>query len=133
MSLGLASAAGCGNRHDGTTEADERGVGAACNDDGDCNPEGADTDGIQDQRCLQPFAGGYCGIEGCLDHDDCPDGSACIAHTDGKNYCFRICTDKAECNENRPADVESNCSANVVFTSPLSVKACVPPSSGVGP
>ncbi|RMH00226.1 MAG: hypothetical protein D6705_00875 [Deltaproteobacteria bacterium] len=125
------TATGCGDDHHGSTEADEKGVGAACTNDADCNPEDADTDGMQDQSCLTQFAGGYCGLEGCMDHDDCPEGSACVIHDDGKNYCFRICVDKSECNENRPADVESNCSANIDFTSPLSVKACVPPSSGV--
>ncbi len=126
----LLLAAACSD-DDRTTEADEKGIGAACTNDDDCNPEDADTDGMQDQVCLTRFSAGYCGVEGCLDHDDCPEGSACVAHDDGKNYCFRICTDKSECNANRPPDAEANCSANVVFTSPLQVKACVPPSSGV--
>ena len=59
-------------------------------------------------------------------------GSACVAHTDGKNYCFLICTDKSQCNVNRAADVEANCSSSVVFVEgKLNVKACVPPSAGV--
>ena len=122
----------CGDGQDGdNTEADKLGVGAQCQSDADCNPDDADTDGVQDQSCLPQFAGGYCGVQGCGSNADCPEGSACVTHTDGVNYCFRICTDKAECNANRNPDVESNCSANIVFTDGgQGFKACVPPSSG---
>lgn len=101
------------------TEADELGVGAECGGESDC---------LEDQACLQQFKGGYCGIEGCQLDDDCPEGSACVAHSDGANYCFRSCTDKSECNLNRSPDNESNCSANIDFTDMGSGKACVPPS-----
>jgi hypothetical protein len=106
-------------------EADRLGVGAECTATDECDQD-------TDQICLTEFAGGYCGIRDCLSDDDCPSASACIAHDDGTNYCFRVCLDKSECNVNRTVDVESNCSANVVFTDGAQGrKACVPPSSGV--
>ena len=101
------------------TEADEFGVGAECSSGADC---------FDDQACLSQFKGGYCGIEGCAVDLDCPEGSACVAHDDGNNYCFRICTDKSECNLNRSPDNESNCSANIEFTDGGGGKACVPPT-----
>ena len=117
---------GCG---DDSTEADRIGVGAECTASAECeSPEGFEL------ICLAQFKGGYCGLEGCAGDDDCPDGSACVAHTDGKNYCFRDCTEggKTECNRNRSPDNESNCSANIVFVDDLGDrKACVPPSSGL--
>jgi hypothetical protein len=109
---------GCGG---GGTEAQRRGVGAACTKDTDCTETG--------QKCLA-FKGGYCGLADCTKDADCPAGSACVAHTDGKNYCFLICTDKPQCNLFRSVDVEANCSSNVTFVEgKASVKACVPPSS----
>jgi hypothetical protein len=79
-------------------------------------------------QCLS-FKGGYCGLEGCTRAEDCPLGSACVAHDDGKNYCFLICTDKIQCNPTRPVDIESNCSANITFVGDNNgKKACVPPS-----
>lgn len=111
------------------TEADRIGVGAECTDDDDCLKP--DTDAGPYQICLAQFKGGYCGIENCTGNDDCPDGSVCVAHTDGVNYCFRRCVNKSECNINRSSDVESNCSANIVFVQANTTgKACVPPSSG---
>lgn len=99
----------------------ERGVGSECKTSADCTEEG--------QECLD-FKGGYCGIEDCTSDDDCPDGSACVAHDDGVNYCFLICIDKPDCNDNRSEDVEANCSANIVFVdNNPGVKACVPPSA----
>lgn len=129
ISLGLFLIVGCQDDHHGN-QADEEGVGAECMDASDCNPDDNDTDGEQDQECLTQFAGGYCGIEGCYVDEDCPDGSACVAHDDGNNYCFRICANKSECNVNRGPEVESNCSANITFVGNYSGKACVPPSSG---
>jgi hypothetical protein len=80
------------------------------------------------QSCLQ-FKGGYCGEADCLHDTDCPASSACIAHDDGTNYCFRTCLDKAECNENRDPENESNCSSSVTFVDgDMGRKACVPPS-----
>ena len=106
----------CGNG----TEADEQGVGAECDSSSDCDDE---------QDCLD-FKGGYCGIEDCLDDEDCPDGSLCVTHDDDVNYCFLVCEDKSDCNINRSDDVESNCSANVDFVkNHPNTKACVPPSA----
>jgi hypothetical protein len=114
----LASVCAC----DDETEADRLGVGAECTATDQCD---ADTN----QVCLPQFKGGYCGIQGCLSDADCPEAAGCVAHTDGQNYCFRVCNDKPECNENRTVDNESNCSANVTFLeAPTNRKACVPPS-----
>lgn len=116
----VALGGGCGD----DTEADRFGVGAECTSTDECNQE-------TNQECLTAFAGGYCGIQDCVDDLDCPDASGCVAHTDGINYCFRICVDKLECNRNRSVDVESNCSSNVDFVEGAQGrKACVPPSSG---
>ena len=71
-------------------------------------------------------------LEDCAGDEDCPDGSACIRDEDDTNYCFRVCDDKPECNRNRSAENESNCSANVDFVDDRDGrKACVPPSSGL--
>jgi hypothetical protein len=110
----------------GGSDADRLNVGAECLASEDCDNS---DDFIQ--TCLPQFAGGYCGLQDCLDDLDCPEDSACIAHTDGVNYCFRTCADKPECNRNRSIENESNCSSNVVFTDGANGrKACVPPSSG---
>ena len=103
------------------SDADDLGVGAQCTTDDQCD---ADTM----QHCLM-FKGGYCGIQGCMHDADCPDLSACIAHTDGMNYCFRICVDKPDCNANRDVENEANCSSSVTFVDgTMGRKACVPPS-----
>jgi hypothetical protein len=126
FSLGLSIAlfaplAACGgDDNNGATEADKHGIGSACTGDPDCFETG--------QTCLA-FKGGYCGVANCTGDVDCPDGSRCIAHTDGTNYCFRTCVDKTDCNFNRPLAFESNCSSNVTFVSGgKGSKACVPPS-----
>lgn len=128
--VGALAVVTCGDPDgdDPDTEADELGVGAACQSDADCNPEDADTDGAQDQECLPQFKGGYCGLQDCAGDDDCPEASRCVAHDDGENYCFRVCVDKAECNANRPPDDEANCSSNITFVDGGGGKACVPPS-----
>jgi hypothetical protein len=114
---------GCG---DGDTEADEAYVGGQCGVDDDCNQ-----DGLFPQTCLTTFKGGYCGLTGCADDADCPETSACVVHEDGLSYCFRVCADKAECNENRDLENEANCSASVDFVEDVDGrKACVPPSAG---
>ncbi len=106
----------------GGSAADERGIGAQCATNDDCNIK-------LDQVCLLQFKGGYCGETGCTSDADCVEDSACIKHTDGVNYCFRVCVDKVECNANRDLVNESNCSANVDFVSgAMGRKACVPPS-----
>jgi hypothetical protein len=112
--------AGCGD-DDGASEAERRGIGAGCVSDDECSEAG--------QRCLT-FKGGYCGLSDCTTNEDCPSGSACVAHDDGDTYCFLVCRDKPECNDHRPLESQSNCSSNITFTdaSTAGVKACVPPS-----
>jgi hypothetical protein len=119
LSLGLAVAMGCS---DGS-ESDQLGIGAECTATDECDQD-------TNQSCLMAFKGGYCGIRDCSGDADCPEDSACVAHTDGTNYCFRTCLDKAECNANRSADLESNCSSNITFVDNVeNIKACVPPSA----
>ena len=104
----------------GGSEADDEGVGAECTTADDCD---------ESQECLA-FKGGYCGIEDCVDDDDCPDGSFCVTHDDGIEYCFLECTDKPDCNVNRTEENESNCvgSGTVDFVEAHpSDKVCVPP------
>lgn len=114
-SLFLALAA-CGSN------ADSLGVGAQCGTDTDCNTD-------LHEHCLTQFKGGYCGLQGCAHDADCPADSACIMHTDGSNYCFRLCTDKIDCNANRDPANEANCSSSVTFVDgTMARKACVPPS-----
>lgn len=115
LSVVFVLAAACGGN-----DADDLGIGAQCSVDDDCDLEGG-------QACLS-FKGGYCGLEGCLSNADCPENSGCVAHTDGINYCFRLCDDKADCNANRDLDNEANCSSSVDFVEPTNAKACVPPS-----
>lgn len=101
------------------SEAERRGVGAECSTNDDCTEAG--------QQCLA-FKGGYCGVRDCVEDTDCPSGSLCVTHDDGVNYCFLVCADKPDCNRNRSADHESNCSSNIVYADQGSGKACVPPS-----
>jgi hypothetical protein len=69
-------------------------------------------------------------VQGCTGDASCPQGSACITHTDSVNYCFLVCATKPECNVHRSVANEANCSSNVVFvTGAQGRKACVPPSS----
>jgi hypothetical protein len=115
--VGLVIAAACG---DDDTAADRLGVGSEC---------ATSAERGEGQSCLA-FKGGYCGLKGCIEDADCPQGSACVTHDDGNNYCFRTCLEKAECNRNRSADVESNCSSKITFVeTSRSGKVCVPPSS----
>jgi hypothetical protein len=117
----LCLAAAC----DDDSPADELGVGAQCTATDECDAETM-------QQCLTQFKGGYCGIQGCTADADCPADSACIAHDDMQNYCFRICVETIDCNANRDLENESNCSSNVTFVDgTMGRKACVPPSSGV--
>jgi hypothetical protein len=110
--------AGCG----GDDSADSLGVGAQCTANDECNTDLMET-------CLTQFKGGYCGLSPCAHDTDCPPDSACIHHTDNVNYCFRTCADKTECNANRDAVNEANCSSSVTFVDgTMNRKACVPPS-----
>lgn len=115
---------GCGD--DGGSEADRLGVGAECSVDADCDQS------TIAQVCLEQFKGGYCGVVGCDNNNDCPNPSACVAHEDGKAYCFRTCGDKLECNVNRAVENEANCVSNITYVDDdkSTSKACVPPSSG---
>ncbi len=103
-------------------DADDIGVAAECRSNDDCP---SDDDSLQ---CLTGFKGGYCGLSGCAANSECPEKSFCVTHTDSLNYCFRICTDKAECNANRTVDNEANCSSNITRVEGGTQKACIPPS-----
>ena len=119
--IALIFAFGCGD--DDGNAADRAGIGAECSASDDCYGE--------ELICLDQFKAGYCGLVGCTADDDCPVGSACVSHDDGSNYCFRVCVSKAECNRNRSAENEANCSSDVDFVAGTKEqKACVPPSSG---
>jgi len=125
LSLVAGLGSGCGDDEPRplVSQAQAYGVGSGCTQDIDCSDGG--------QSCLA-FNGGYCGLEDCTADTVCPAGSACVAHDDGRNYCFLICTDKNQCNQTRPADALANCSANISFVNPntdVTWKACVPPSS----
>jgi len=105
----------------GSDNADSLGVGAQCAMTSQCNTK-------LHEVCLTQFKGGYCGLQGCAHDTDCPTDSACVMHTDGNNYCFRLCATKDDCNANRDPANEANCSSSVTFIDPQTDKACVPPS-----
>jgi hypothetical protein len=114
MAVALALAVvGCGN------DADRERIGAACTANGQCENEKL--------TCLTQFKGGYCGASGCTANADCPEGSICVA-LGGTNYCFRTCTEKAECNRHRSVENEANCSSSITRVEAGSQKACIPPS-----
>lgn len=106
--------------------ANERLIGAECAVAADCDDNNDDTAPLD---CLTEFSGGYCGDASCIATNDCPDGSACVDY-EGTNYCFLTCRDKADCNKNRSADNEANCSSNYPPVDVTS-KVCIPPSSGI--
>src|SRR5687768_2367503 len=108
----VLAATSCGD--DEGTEADRIGVAAQCTANDGC-PTAYRGETPVELTCLRDFKGGYCGVIGCTRDGDCPDASACIAHTDGNNYCFRTCAEKVDCNVNRSVDNEANCSSNVSF------------------
>jgi hypothetical protein len=119
LAMALLLTAACGD------DADSVGIAAECSKDDDCNQ---DTD--PPLECLRDFRGGYCGLSGCTGNVDCPEDGICVTHTDGFNYCFRICTDKeADCNANRSSANLANCSSNITRVDGGTQKACVPPSS----
>jgi hypothetical protein len=128
LALACIFSLGCGS--DGS-DADRTGVAAECVATSDCETyELPDAEPAQ-LTCLTTFKGGYCGIEGCGSSADCPDGAICVRHTNAVNYCFRVCADKSECNRNRSAENEANCSANfdwATTTDDDGSKACIPPS-----
>lgn len=103
---------------DGGSEAQRRGIGASCSNNDECSEVG--------QRCLD-FKGGYCGIMGCS-ANTCPSGSLCVTADDNNNYCFLVCATKEDCNRDRSAGVEANCSSDITSVDETNEKACVPPS-----
>lgn len=109
---------GCGSNQN---EANRLGVGADCTTSSQCTPG---------QVCLTEFKGGYCGVSACLHDTDCPGGSACV--TDGQsNYCFLVCAQKTDCNLNRTAADESDCTSSLTFLDgTMNRKVCRPPNSG---
>lgn len=109
--------AGCGN------PADQIGIGAQCAATTDCAKVG-DTQ----LQCLTGFKGGYCGLQGCTKDEDCVGGSVCVKEGSA-NYCFRECTDKPQCNANRSAANEANCSGSADHVGASTAKVCVPPSA----
>lgn len=116
-----AAAAGCDDDNDEGSAAIRLGVGAMCTTTEECSTEGA--------TCLTQFKGGYCGLADCSGDADCPQGSACVTHDDGENYCFLVCVNKVDCNVHRDVDNESNCVSSVTFVDNTTAsKACVPPS-----
>lgn len=121
LTLGAAvSATSCGGGGGAGSDAIRRGVGSGCASNADCTEAG--------QTCLA-FKGGYCGVPDCVADTDCPQGSACVKHTDGRQYCFLLCSAKPDCNFHRPPEVESNCSSSVDFVSGAKTsKACIPPT-----
>ena len=113
---------GIGCDDDKKNEAVDLGVGAQCTETAECDEE--------TQECLPDFKGGYCGVKDCTGDIDCPEGSRCVAHEDGVNYCFLLCADKVDCNVHRDLDNEANCSSSIDFVDePQDAKACVPPSN----
>ncbi len=121
----FAFAGGCGDG--GATEADRLGIGAECTASAEC-----DTVDDVELECLTQFTGGHCGLAGCDGDVNCPQGSACVTHDDGNNYCFRVCVDRPDCNRNRSPKNEANCVGSITFVDPRNErKACEPPSSGL--
>jgi hypothetical protein len=114
------------------TDADALGIGAICQEDADCAEVTIAGEQIH-LKCLKDFKDGYCGLPDCASDAECPEGATCVAHTDGNNYCFRECSAKSECNENRPPESEANCSSSFDYADAAdeseNKKACLPPSA----
>lgn len=115
---------------DERSEVDRLELGASCQVDQHCAARAGDAADGYDLRCFGSFADGHCGLSRCSG-EDCPDGSACISHDDGQNYCFRLCDEDSECNLHRSSDAaEARCSSSVSFlgaTDRSDQSACVPP------
>jgi len=108
----------------GEDDANDQLIGGECATAADCDDGNDDTPALD---CILDFKGGYCGRAGCQNSTDCPEGSLC-ADLEGSFYCFLACTDKAQCNQNRTADNESNCSSSVDPVEGGEQKLCIPPS-----
>jgi hypothetical protein len=110
----------------GEENANDQLIGAQCATAADCDDGDDDTPPL---TCLTEFGGGYCGRAGCTQDADCPEGALC-AVLEAANYCFLVCTDKADCNQHRDVAHEANCSSSVDPISGGEAKLCIPPSSG---
>jgi len=116
---------GCGDS--GETAADRIGVGAQCDEAAECES----TDENITLECLTQLTGGSCGHEGCEGDAVSPEGSACVTNDNGTNYCYRLCKEKLDCNQNRSLENEANCvgSGTINFVEDdTNRKACEPPS-----
>jgi len=82
------------------------GIGADCGSADDCTG---------DLECLLDLLGGYCGKSGCGANADCPEGSRCVDHADGSQYCMRSCETETDCTFCRGSDVFATCSSDVDF------------------
>ena len=115
---------------DDAPRVDQIGIGGQCVLQDDCNQD------LDSLSCLTTFKGGYCGREGCDNNSQCPEGSVCVTEV-GVSYCFRTCAEKVDCNANRDAENESNCSGSFSLTEATDTmptsqpKVCIPPSSGI--
>lgn len=67
------------------------GIGAACENDGDC-------DGLSCETGFQ-YPGGYCTITGCSDDADCGSGAFCQSFFGLGATCIQRCESSAECRE----------------------------------
>jgi hypothetical protein len=108
----------------GEDDANEQKIGGECVTADDCDDGDDDTPALD---CILDFKGGYCGRANCQTSEDCPEGSSC-ADLEGSFYCFLHCTDKAQCNQNRSVENESNCSSSVDPVEGGELKLCIPPS-----
>jgi hypothetical protein len=96
------------------------GVGAGCADGTDCAA------GLE---CVTEFRGGYCTKRNCSVNADCPKDSLCVSHSNGKNYCYPICTAEFNCSFCRHPDFVASCRDDVDFAvAGTTGKVCVPPS-----
>ena len=110
---------GCG---DGGTEAQRRGVGAACDDTHECTETG--------QACLTQFKGGYCGVAKLHDGRDLSAGLR-VRHARRRDELLLPGLQReGGLNRSRAVDVEANCSSTAVLVEdPKDRKVCSPPSS----
>jgi len=67
-------------------------VGASCRDASDVLSDGACTTG----KCADVGALGVCSAD-CDDVNPCPDGAACVALADGRQFCLLTCTASSDC------------------------------------
>ncbi|MBW1809222.1 MAG: hypothetical protein JRJ19_10040 [Deltaproteobacteria bacterium] len=116
----MAVLVNCGS----SNEANQQKIGAECTKLEDCDDDNPETEALE---CILDFKGGYCGRKDCVASTDCPEGSLCADYEAGL-YCFLVCTDKVQCNQNRTLDNESNCSSNIDPVEGGEDKLCIPPA-----